>query len=134
MRKPLPLFVGLRYLRASKGSGFVSFVSAASVVGVALGVATLIVVLSVMNGFENELRGRLLGLTAHASISQEGGLEQWAPVVRGMSEGEGIVGAAPYIELEAMLSGPGGLSGAVVTGVEPDLEKGVSAIAEATLR
>ena len=63
MRKPVALFVGLRYLRARKGSGFVSFVTFASVVGVALGVATLIVVLSVMNGFEKELRERLLGLT-----------------------------------------------------------------------
>ena len=74
MRKPLPLFVGLRYLRASKGSGFVSFVSAASVAGVSLGVAALIVVLSVMNGFENELRGRLLALTSHASVLADDGV------------------------------------------------------------
>ena len=81
MRKPVALFVGLRYLRARKGSGFVSFVTFASVIGVALGVATLIVVLSVMNGFEKELRERLLGLTAHASIIQDGGLDDWPPLV-----------------------------------------------------
>ena len=133
MRKPLPLFVGLRYLRASKGSGFASFVSAASVVGVALGVATLIVVLSVMNGFENELRERLLGMTSHASVVQQEGVADWPPLVRGMLRNEQIIGAAPYIELEAMMSGPGGLAGAVITGIEPNLEKTVSQVGQSMM-
>jgi lipoprotein-releasing system permease protein len=133
MRKPLFLFVGLRYLRARKGSGFASFVSAASVVGVALGVATLIVVLSVMNGFENELRERLLGMTSHASIIQDEGVENWPPLVRGMLDNEQIVGAAPYIELEAMMSGPGGLAGAVITGIEPNLEQAVSNVGQSMM-
>jgi lipoprotein-releasing system permease protein len=137
MRKPLTLFVGLRYLRSSKGSGFASFVSAASVVGVALGVATLIVVLSVMNGFENELRERLLGLTSHASIvdkqGPEAGMTEWPPLVRSMLKHEQISGAAPFIELEVMMSGPAGLSGAIVTGVEPDLENTVSRIGDSML-
>ena len=68
MRKPVALFVGLRYLRARKGSGFVSFVTFASVIGVALGVATLIVVLSVMNGFENEVQTRIAGTDAHVVL------------------------------------------------------------------
>jgi len=133
MRKPVALFVGLRYLRARKGSGFVSFVTFASVIGVALGVATLIVVLSVMNGFEKELRERLLGLTAHASILQDGGLEDWSPLVKQLQAADDIRGAAPYIEQEAILSGPGGLAGALITGIEPDLEAAVSKVDESML-
>jgi lipoprotein-releasing system permease protein len=128
MRKPVALFVGLRYLRARKGSGFVSFVTFASVIGVALGVATLIVVLSVMNGFEKELRERLLGLTSHASILQDEGLEGWLPLVEKLQQKSDIRGAAPYIEQEAILSGPGGLAGALITGIEPDLEAKVSRV------
>jgi lipoprotein-releasing system permease protein len=133
MRKPVALFVGLRYLRARKGSGFVSFVTFASVIGVALGVATLIVVLSVMNGFEKELRERLLGLTAHASIQQEGGLDAWPPLVEQLLEQSEITGAAPYIEQEAILSGPGGLAGALITGIEPELEEKVSKVNDSML-
>lgn len=128
MRKPVALFVGLRYLRARKGSGFVSFVTFASVIGVALGVATLIVVLSVMNGFEKELRERLLGLTAHASIIQDGGLDDWPPLVEQFLRETDIEGAAPYIEQEAILSGPGGLAGALINGIDPDLEVTVSKV------
>jgi lipoprotein-releasing system permease protein len=128
MRKPIALFVGLRYLRARKGSGFVSFVTFASVIGVALGVATLIVVLSVMNGFEQELRTRLLALTAHASVQGEAGLQNWPTLVAELQAGPAITGAAPYIEQEAMLSGPGGLAGALITGIEPDLEQTVSRV------
>lgn len=133
MRKPVALFVGLRYLRARKGSGFVSFVTFASVIGVALGVATLIVVLSVMNGFEKELRERLLGLTAHASIQQDGGLDAWPPLVEQLLEQSEITGAAPYIEQEAILSGPGGLAGALITGIEPELEEKVSKVNDSML-
>jgi lipoprotein-releasing system permease protein len=128
MRKPVALFVGLRYLRARKGSGFVSFVTFASVIGVALGVATLIVVLSVMNGFEKELRERLLGLTSHASILQDGGLDDWLPLVERLQQKSDIRGAAPFIEQEAILSGPGGLAGALITGIEPELEAKVSRV------
>jgi lipoprotein-releasing system permease protein len=129
MRKPIALFVGLRYLRARKGSGFVSFVTFASVLGVALGVATLIVVLSVMNGFEVELRERLLGLTAHASVRADEGIENWQEITKSLLAAEGITGAAPYIEQEVMLSGPGGLAGAELTGILPTAEQTVSKIA-----
>jgi lipoprotein-releasing system permease protein len=129
MRKPIALFVGLRYLRARKGSGFVSFVTFASVLGVALGVATLIVVLSVMNGFEVELRERLLGLTAHASVRADEGIENWQEIMESLLAAEGITGAAPYIEQEVMLSGPGGLAGAELTGILPTAEQTVSKIA-----
>ncbi len=130
MRRPVAVFVGLRYLRASKGSGFVSFVNAASVIGVSLGVAALIVVMSVMNGFENELRERLLGMTAHASVIAEDGIRDWSSLVAALESDEAIVAAAPYIELEAMLSGPGGMTAGLLTGVEPGIERRVSKIAD----
>lgn len=133
MRRPIALFVGLRYLRASRGSGFVSFVAVASVLGVALGVAALIVVLSVMNGFERELRDRLLGLTAHAAIVADEPLREWAELVAAMGVQPRIRGAAPYVELEAMLSGPGGMTAGLLTGIEPALEQEVSAVAESML-
>ncbi|SVC71370.1 uncharacterized protein METZ01_LOCUS324224, partial [marine metagenome] len=82
VRRPVASFIGLRYLRARSGSLFVSFVALASVIGVMLGVAVLIIVLSVMNGFENELRGRLLSMTAHASIFSKDGLLNWQSIVR----------------------------------------------------
>ena len=95
VRRPVALFVGLRYLRARSGSRFVSFVALTSVIGVTLGVAALIVVLSVMNGFENELRGRLLSMTSHASIYAKGGLLNWQSIVRDVRSDPEIDGAAP---------------------------------------
>ncbi|MGE4658875.1 MAG: lipoprotein-releasing system transmembrane subunit LolC, partial [Gammaproteobacteria bacterium] len=78
MFSPLTWFIGLRYLRARERRGFVSFISLASLVGIALGVAALIIILSVMNGFEAELRGRLLSMTAHASLTNTRvGLSDW---------------------------------------------------------
>ncbi|MDP6436863.1 MAG: lipoprotein-releasing ABC transporter permease subunit [Gammaproteobacteria bacterium] len=131
MNRPLALFLGLRYLRASKGNSFSSFVTVASVIGVALGVATLIVVLSVMNGFEIELRDRLLGMTAHASVlGRQGGVDDWKEVADHMQAGGEISGAAPYIELEGMISGPAGYSGAVITGIDPQRERTVSKVAD----
>ncbi len=133
MRRPVALFVALRYLRASKGSGFVSFVNAASVLGVMLGVAALIVVMSVMNGFENELRERLLGMTAHATVSGADALADWPAAVERLAAQPGVVAAAPYVEFEALLSGPGGMTAALLTGVQPDLERRVSAVGDSML-
>lgn len=133
MRRPVSLFVGLRYLRASRGSGFVSFVSAASVLGVALGVATLIVVLSVMNGFESELRDRLLALTSHATVFVSGTQAEGAALADSLEATPGIVGAAPYIELETLISGPAGMTPALITGVLPSRERRVSRVADSML-
>ena len=130
MRRPIASFIGLRYLRARSGSPFVSFVVLASVIGVMLGVAALIIVLSVMNGFENELRGRLLSMTAHASIFSKDGLLNWQSIVRDVRSRAEIDGAAPYIEIEAMLASGGELAGAIITGVEPALEPDVSEVAQ----
>jgi lipoprotein-releasing system permease protein len=103
MSRSWPWFVGMRYLRARTHNRFVSFISSISIVGVALGVAVLIVVLSVMNGFETELRTRILAMTSHASLESFGdGLGDWAEVATGGGRPD-VRAAAPYIQGEAML-------------------------------
>jgi lipoprotein-releasing system permease protein len=123
------LFIGRRYLRSTRGNRFVSFISTISMAGVAIGVAVLIVVLSVMNGFEEELRGRILSLTSHATISGFGaGLQNWQEAAALIDEHPEVVASAPYIEDQALLIAGGKSSGAIVTGVLPQQETKVASI------
>ncbi len=132
MFQPVPVFVGLRYSLAREHSFFVSFITWVSLVGVALGVAALITVLSVMNGLESELRTRLLSLTAHASLNAAGApIVDWQTLIRQLQGSPGLLGAAPYLDTDAMLSRPPAMSGAVVRGIDPTLETQVSSIADA---
>jgi len=132
MFQPLPVFVGLRYSLAREHSFFVSFITWVSLFGVALGVAALITVLSVMNGLESELRTRLLSLTAHASLNAGGAsISDWQARIRQLQGSPGLVGAAPFLDTDAMLSRPPAMSGAIVRGIDPALEGRVSAIADA---
>ena len=125
------LLIGRRYLRSGRGNRFISFISVISMLGVAIGVAVLIVVLSVMNGFEQELRGRILSLTSHASISGFGvGLEDWQATASKARENPEILEAAPYVEDQVLLVARDKSSGAAVTGVLPEQEHKVAAIAE----
>jgi lipoprotein-releasing system permease protein len=125
------LFIGRRYLRSRRGSRFVSFISIISMVGVAIGVAVLIVVLSVMNGFERELRERILRLTAHATISALGaGLTDWPAMAERARTHPGVLAAAPYIENQALLIAGRRSSGAIVSGVVPEEERKVAQIAD----
>ena len=125
------LFIGRRYLRSTRGNRFISFISTISMVGVAIGVAVLIVVLSVMNGFESELRHRILSLTSHATISAFGsGLSDWRETAARISSSPEVVASAPYIEEQGLLIGAGKSSGAMVMGVLPIEERKVSSIAE----
>ena len=131
MFRPLEVFIGLRYVQARAQRGFVSFISMASMLGISLGVASLIVILSVMNGFEKELRTRLLSMTAHASISQETvGLDDWSSLRTEILQTEGIIGASPFINLEGMLSSGANLSPALIRGVVPLEEAAVSQLGE----
>lgn len=126
MFQPVSLFVGLRYMRAKRRNHFISFISLTSMIGIALGVATLITVLSVMNGFEKELRERILGFVSHATIEDWGGeFENWEQVVESSVQNPEVVGAAPYIEQETLLKGRG-INGALVRGIVPELEPHVS--------
>jgi lipoprotein-releasing system permease protein len=124
------LLIGRRYLRSGRGNRFVSFISVISMLGVAIGVAVLIVVLSVMNGFEQELRGRILSLTSHATISAFGsGLPDWQAVAAKVDKNPEVVAAAPYIEDQSLLIAGDKSSGAAVSGVVPAEERKVAEIA-----
>jgi lipoprotein-releasing system permease protein len=124
-------FVGARYLRARTHNRFVSFISSISILGVALGVAVLIVVLSVMNGFETELRTRILAMTSHASLESFGdGLAEWRIVQAQVEADRDVLSAAPYIQGEAMLLHGESVSGALVRGIEPAEERRVSALGD----
>ncbi|MFP4154395.1 MAG: lipoprotein-releasing ABC transporter permease subunit [Halothiobacillaceae bacterium] len=130
MFRPYELFVGLRYTGARRRNHFISFISATSVLGIVLGVMALIVVISVMNGFQDELRKRILGMTAHATVVEYGGsLTDWQSVADRVADESRVLASAPYIEAEAMLSAQPEVSGAIVRGVRPELENGVTDIA-----
>src|SRR5277367_4525542 len=132
MFQPVPVFVGLRYSLAREHSFFVSFITWVSLLGVALGVAALITVLSVMNGLESELRTRLLSLTAHASLNAGGApIVDWAGRIEQLRGSPDLVGAAPFLDTDAMLSRPPSMSGAIVRGIDPKLEMQVSSIGDA---
>ena len=129
--KRYELLIGRRYLRSRRGSRFVSFISVISMVGVAIGVAVLIVVLSVMNGFERELRSRILRLTAHATISAFGsGLKDWETLAGKAQTHPGILAAAPFIEDQALLIAGRRTSGAGISGVLPQEERKVAEISD----
>jgi len=126
MYKPLSAFIGLRYLKAKRQNHFVSFISLTSMLGIALGVTTLITVISVMDGFEKELRARILGAISHATIQPlERPLDEWQELIRHVNERDDVVASAPYIEVGAWLQANGS-SAALVRGIEPDYEVTVS--------
>jgi lipoprotein-releasing system permease protein len=132
MFQPVPIFVGLRYSLAREHSFFVSFITWVSLLGVALGVAILIVVLSVMNGLGSELRDRLLSLAAHASLSAGGApIMDWRERIQQLDGAPELLGAAPFLDTDAMLSRQPEMSGAIVRGIDPAMETQVSAIGDA---
>ena len=127
MFKPLSLFIGFRYTRAKRRSQFVSFITLSSFVGIAIGVWALITVLSVMNGFQAEIRERILGMASHATISGiNGSLEQWQSIYAQIQQHPHVIGSAPYILREGMLTNASNVHGALVRGVDPEIEKKVS--------
>ena len=114
MFQPLEWFIGLRYLRSRRRRGVVSFMSAASFLGIALGVAALIVILSIMNGLETETRTRLLSMSAHATNSSRAGLKDWSDLERRLRGRPGVAAVSPYVTIEGMLA-------AGMTGERPHL-------------
>lgn len=130
MFKPIPVSIGLRYLRAKRRNGFISFISLASMLGIALGVAALITTLAVMSGFQREIRDRMLQMAAHATVSADGEpLQNWAHAIDEARKDPRVAGAAPYIERPVMLQGPRE-EGALLRGVDPAREGEVSVLAE----
>jgi len=135
MFHPLSLYIGLRYVRARSHKFFVSFITWASLVGVGVGVAALIVILSVMNGFENELRDRLLSLGAHARVTSNEGATATTPaewqeaerIIRGMP---GVAGVAPYAEIQALALRTPEMLPVVLRGIDPSVEPQVTEIVQ----
>jgi lipoprotein-releasing system permease protein len=135
MFRPLPVFIGARYTRARRRNHFVSFISATSVLGVALGVAALIVVLSVMNGFERELHRRILGVLAHATVfNRTHIITDWPVLTERLSHLPHVAGAAPFIRSAAMVTHVGRVNGIMVYGIVPGMEERVSVIGDNMLQ
>ena len=131
MRTPYEWLIGTRYLRSTHRRGFVSFVAIVSVLGLALGVATLIVVLSVMNGFQREIRNRILSVTSHATMmGLEGNLSNWQNLRLKVLKQPGVVAVAPYIEEQAMLANGAHIDGATIRGVLPAEEETTTGLAQ----
>ncbi|OGA11097.1 MAG: cell division protein FtsX [Betaproteobacteria bacterium RIFCSPHIGHO2_12_FULL_69_13] len=123
------LLVGLRYTRAKRRNRFISVISLISMAGIALGVAVLIVVLSVMNGFQKEVRERILGVASHVEITGLGGtLADWRSVARIATEHPRVLAAAPFVQAQGMLTAGGRARGVVVRGVLPEVEDRVTDI------
>ena len=123
------LLVGLRYTRAKRRNHFISFISLISMAGIALGVAALIVVLSVMNGFQKEVRARILGVASHVQISGPGGkLADWAAVAAASLKDARVEAAAPFVNAQGLLSSGDAVRGTIVRGVLPEAEDRVADI------
>ena len=128
---PFELFIGPRYTRAKRRNHFISFISGISILGISLGIIALVVVLSVMNGFHKEVRERILGMASHASVtSVRGPLEEWQEAMSLARANPEVLGTAPFTESQAMLVFGNAVQGAVVRGIDPGLEPGVSDVGD----
>jgi len=131
MKRPLELLIALRYLRAKRRNHFISFISFISILGIALAVVLLITVLSVMNGFQEELRERILVMTPHVTISgNKNKLSRWPDVRQRLLNQEHIVAIAPYVDGEAMLTQGGNVNAGLVHGIDPALDPQAEKIRE----
>ncbi len=127
MFQPYELFVGLRYTRAKRRNHFISFISLVSILGIMLGVTALITVTSVMNGFEKEMRERIIGAASHATVTGLGdSVENWQSIAEIAVAHPEVIGAAPYVEGQVMLVHAGRSTGALIRGVLPGEEGKVS--------
>ena len=131
MIRPYELFVGLRYTRAKRRNHFISFISLSSMLGTALGVTALITVLSVMNGFEKELRSRILGVASHLTVSGDSGrLRDWQAVEKKIAGMPDVLGSAPYVQGQGMLTRGKASNGILVRGILPGAEPRVADIGD----
>lgn len=131
MHSSVELFIAARYMRSRRGNQFAAFISRASMIGIAVGVAALIIVISVMNGFGNDLRERLVSLSAHVTVGGSAArLNDWREIVQQAQTDTRVSGAAPYVEGQGMLVNGKNLSGVAVIGIDPALEPQVSSLGE----
>ncbi len=130
MFRPVPFFIGLRYTRAKRRNHFISFISLASMLGIALGVTVLITVLSVMNGFHQEIRERIFAMAQQVSVNSysPSGIHDWNKLMQNIRKYSQVVDVAPNIQGQAMLANQGFVQPVLITGIIPDMEKSVSEI------
>ena len=128
MFRPLSIFVGARYTRAKRRNHYISFISLTSMIGLALGVLAMIVVLSVMNGFQKEMSSRILGMVPHATLSADRPLDDWQAVAATAMQHKQVTGAVPFAELEGMFSYKGNMQPVQINGIDPAEEQKVSII------
>jgi lipoprotein-releasing system permease protein len=128
---PFELLIGLRYTHAKRRNHFISFISIVSMAGIALGVMALIVVLSVMNGFQEELRARILGVAAHLEISGPGErISDWPGVLEKVRHNKEVLAGAPFVNSQGMLANGDMVRGAIIRGIDPELESRVADFAQ----
>lgn len=130
MLKNIPLYIGLRYTRAKRRNQFISFISAFSLIGMALGVMALIIVLSVMNGFDREMKERILNVIPHGFIDQQPAVKDWPALAAKVDAQPGVVASAPYIQSPAMVTYEGGVEAIELHGIDPQAEAKVSVVNE----
>lgn len=130
MYRPLSIFIGTRYTRAKRRNQFISFISLTSMIGMGLGVLAMIVVLSVMNGLQDEMRTRILGMIPHATLTSTEPLRDWQLLAQQALNNPQVLAAAPHTEIQGMLSRKGVMQPVLVSGVLPEAEQQVSIIAE----
>jgi lipoprotein-releasing system permease protein len=130
MFRPLSIFIGTRYTRAKRRNHFISFISMTSMIGLALGVLAMIVVLSVMNGFQKEMSSRILGMVPHAVISGVRPLDDWHPAARASLKDPQVTAAVPFTEMDGMLSYKGSMQPIQINGIDPALESKVSIVTQ----
>ncbi|MGH8114327.1 MAG: lipoprotein-releasing ABC transporter permease subunit [Rhodanobacteraceae bacterium] len=129
MFRPLELFIGTRYIRAKRRNHFISFISVVSMLGLVVGITALITVISVMNGFQTELRSRILGMVSQATITGVGdSMPEWQQALRIAEANPHVRGSAPYVQREAFLRGNDASQGAIIRGILPDQEGKVADI------
>ncbi|MBL4583107.1 MAG: lipoprotein-releasing ABC transporter permease subunit [Pseudomonadales bacterium] len=129
MYKPVSVYIGLRYLRANRRNHFISFISLTSITGLTLGVMVMILVLSVLNGFHQELRERILGMVPHSIIkSYDGPITHWQPLAQELEKSPDVIASAPYTSGQGMLSFQGSVRGVMVNGILPAAEAKVSIV------
>ena len=135
MFRPLEACIGLRYTRARRRNHFISFIAMFSILGIALGVLVMITVLSVMNGFQTEVRERILGAASHITINavKGKGLDDWKEVMETSAKHPKVIGSAPFVRTEGMLTNGQYVSAAFVRGIDPALEPNVSDLQEGIL-
>lgn len=130
MFRPVAIFIGARYTRAKRRNHFISFISMTSMIGLGLGVLAMIVVLSVMNGFQREMSSRVLGMVPHATIVGVKPLDDWQPVAAAALKNPEVLAAVPFTEMDGMLSYKGAMQPIQISGVDPAQEGKVSIVAD----